>query len=158
MKPTDSTFRRWQVCTRYDIPDRADPTVTYLTRWRIVQTPWFGIYLHRIHLPDSDAHPHDHPWPFVSVVLKGGYDEDLVVGTVPLRDRRYPQFTRASRGFLSIARRRATDMHRIYRLYRRPTWTLVLVGRRCRTWGFHTPRHGWVRWTDYLGHAPGERT
>jgi hypothetical protein len=28
------------------------------------------------------------------------------------------------------------------------TWTLILVGRRRRTWGFWTPE-GWVDWLNY---------
>jgi hypothetical protein len=46
------------------------------TRWRVV-TPWFSLRLHHL-LPDGeDAHPHDHRWAFVTLVLRGGYD-DLV--------------------------------------------------------------------------------
>jgi hypothetical protein len=38
---------------------------------------------------------------------------------------------------------RATDCHSIRQLFREPTWTLVVVGRRRREWGFATGE-GWV--------------
>lgn len=134
-------FRRWQFLTRFDIPSR-DGTQLYMTRWRIVQTPWFGIFLHRINLPDTDKDMHDHPWPFVSLVLRGGYDEERpFMGGWKLDE---------PRRWLSIGFRRATDLHRIVSLHRKPTWTLVLAGRYKRPWGFMTPT-GWVHYREYLG-------
>jgi hypothetical protein len=53
------------------VQGRAD----YLVRLRIVQTPWFGIYLHDIHEDDGDRDPHNHPWSFLSFVLRGYYTE-----------------------------------------------------------------------------------
>lgn len=47
----------------------------YMRRW-IFSCPWFTIRLH--HILDSDyGLPHNHPWNFVSLVLKGGYTEAL---------------------------------------------------------------------------------
>lgn len=137
-------FATWQLCTRFDIPSRDDPNRVYLTRWRLLQTPWFGVYLHRIHEHDTDPWLHDHPWSFVSVVLRGGYDEKLARGGVNSRS------TAGRRRWLSIARRRATDLHRITRLHRKPTWTLIIAGRRVRRWGFRTNR-GWVDYRTYFG-------
>lgn len=131
-----TNFRKWQFCTRFDIPDRADPSVTYLTRWRILQTPWFGIYIHKIYLHDSDVHLHDHPWPFVSLVLRGGYCEQRQTKVI-------------RRGWMSLGFRRSTDLHRIVDLLRRPTWTLLLVGRKRRRWGFQTDS-GWIDYRTYF--------
>jgi hypothetical protein len=160
----------WAVLHREDIPDHADPTRTYLTRWRLLQTPWFALYMHCIRMPDTDRALHDHPWPFVSVVLRGGYDEARPVWPAafarsPL-ERIFdgvhgidPQdvFVRRRRP-LSVAFRRASDMHRIVRLRRTPTWTLVITGRKTRTWGFSTDG-GWVAHYEYFrAHAPARKS
>ena len=50
-----------------------------MERLALLDTRQVGIYLHRF--PASPLRPlvsaHDHPWDFVSVVLRGGYDEAL---------------------------------------------------------------------------------
>lgn len=51
----------WAFMERFVIPNLDDPSETYLTRWRIVQTPWFAIFLHRMDGPDSRPTLHDHP-------------------------------------------------------------------------------------------------
>jgi hypothetical protein len=48
-----------------------------MERWRLLQTPWLGIYVHFIHREDLDPIPHDHPWQFRSFVLRGGYNEEF---------------------------------------------------------------------------------
>lgn len=133
---------RWQFLKRFDINDAKGRL--YLRRWYLLQMPWFGIYLHKIAQPDKDPDMHDHPWSFVSLVLLGGYEEQLSVGPAAVR-----LWVPRKRGWLSLAFRRATDVHRIRELWRVPTWTLVLVGRRVREWGFQTDR-GFVPWRDYL--------
>ena len=150
---------RWALFRRFDIPDYADPMRSYLTRFVLLQTPWFGLYLHKIHLPDTDRHMHDHPWSFVSIVLRGGYDEFMagVVGEKKTWMRRDWQSCDAfgrgielrRRGFLSIGFRRAEQLHRVDRLYRFPSWTLVLAGRKRRAWGFQTEL-GWCHHDDYF--------
>jgi hypothetical protein len=142
-RTSDGEFSPWQLCTRFDIPDRENSSATYLTRWRIIQTPWFGIYLHCIRTIDKDDALHDHPWPFVSIILRGGYLEER-----PTHAKR--------RGFLSIAFRKATDLHRIVMLTRTPTWTLVFAGPRKRRWGFQT-ENGWVNYREYLKLDEAER-
>jgi hypothetical protein len=146
--------RAWAFCSRFDILDEKTGDL-YLRRWRIVQTPWFSIYLHKIASPDKDRDLHDHPWPFASLVLRGGYDERIGVDTADAAIAQRPPHTQTvRRGWLSLAFRRATDAHRIVRLHRTPTWTLVLTGPRRRSWGFYTDR-GYVPWTTYLGLPEG---
>jgi hypothetical protein len=103
----------------------------YLDRLRILDTPWFGIYLHRMVGPDWSPHNHDHPWPFVSFVLRGGYIENVSIDThhFEIHMNRYVRWFNA---------KRATDKHRIVWIEREPTWTLVLRGKRVREWGFWT--------------------
>lgn len=64
----------WAFMQRFEIPNY-DSEGNYLTRWRVVQTPWFGIYVHRFDGPDPRPTLHDHPWNFQSLVLVGGYVE-----------------------------------------------------------------------------------
>lgn len=142
-KPNGS--KRWAFMSKFVIPNLDNPTETYLTRWRIIQTPWFALYLHRMGGPDSRDTLHDHPWNFTSVVLRGGYVErrlnthDLHVNDVHMVRR--------------VNRMRTHDAHAISRLLRIPTWTLVCVGRRVRMWGYWEPMtwNHW-RWTPYDKH------
>lgn len=117
----------------------------YLWRLRIVQTPWFAVYLHAIHRPDHDSELHDHPWDFVSFVLRGGYAEQMLVrgGSANWMDWRTVRWFNV---------KRAESAHRIIHLRRTPTWTLVFCGRRRREWGFYT-RTGWTPWHEFLAGA-----
>src|ERR1700728_4812444 len=65
---------RWAFMEGLDVGTDGDP---YLDRLRLVQTPWFGVYLHHIHRADRERDPHDHPWWFASLVLAGSYEEDV---------------------------------------------------------------------------------
>lgn len=137
----DGGAGRWQFMKMFRIFKSGKP---YLSRLRMIQTPFFSVYLHKIHQHDVDPDLHDHPWSFISIVLWGGYIE---MRPDPL------YITRAvssKRGFLSVGYRRAEDLHRIIELSRYPTWTLVFTGPRRRKWGFSTPT-GWVNYRDYLG-------
>lgn len=122
----------------------------YLWRLYLIETPFGGIKLHRIVRPDHDRAMHDHPWDFLSIVLRGGYTEAIDDGTFvptanvaavfPWRRVRWASFHRAE------------DRHRIVKLERnRPAWTLVLSGRKRRPWGFvEHPGAPWERWDLYL--------
>jgi len=138
---------RWAFMSRFDIDDPVTGEL-YLRRWRIVQTPWFAVYLHKIATPDKDRDLHDHPWSFLSLILRGGYDEERLVYDNGLDGDMCSKMFR--RGWLSLGWRRATDAHRITRLHRTPTWTLVLTGPRRRSWGFYTDA-GYRDWKTYLG-------
>lgn len=108
----------------------------YLIRWRLVDSPWFGIYLHKIIRSDHDRHLHDHPFDFVSIMLRGCYLEYLRGRVLPL-----------SRAAVSVAFRRAEQAHRLE--VSAPCWTLVARGARRRSWGFYVD-DGWVRSDEYL--------
>lgn len=134
---------RWAFFKWFTIPDAHEPEKTYLKRLRIVQTPLFGVYLHWIYLPDRDRHPHDHPWTFTSIVLRGGYTEELSAPESP--DPRVK---------LSVHRRWSGHVMRMWQAHRiRELWpntmTLVFVGARKRIWGFWTPE-GFVPWNEYV--------
>lgn len=59
----------------------------YLTRWGF-RSKWFSVYLHKLDAPDPGTDLHDHPWPFVSIILRGGYVEQTwATATAVLRAR-----------------------------------------------------------------------
>lgn len=123
----------------FKVPHYDDPMKDYLWRLRILQTPLFGIYLHKLCTPDPRDTLHNHPWAFTSIVLKGGYVE-FVPGPYYAQSRYVKRIN---------VKRFNNSFHWIAQLDREPTWTLVFVGRRRRTWGY-LDRDG--RYTDYNQH------
>lgn len=134
------------------IGDQPDP---YLLRWYVIpRNPLFNVYLHKFLRDDDDRALHDHPWWFVSVILHGGYIEHtesperamVLRCRSALFDRRSPWRHR------SVAYRPAEWRHRVALPHGRnaagavdesvprvPCWTLIITGRRSRTWGFWCP-------------------
>lgn len=126
----------------------------YLDRWGI-RTRFFGVYLHRMAAPDPGIDLHDHPWPFVSIILRGGYTEEVAEARdacliariaeafASTSGREVRRGSVRSWGAGTVHRVRLHECHRIVALARRPTWTLVLLGRTARSWGFFEPEQ-WV--------------
>jgi hypothetical protein len=127
---------------------------TYLRRWALTVDRIGSIKLHRMDAPDPGEDLHDHPWTFWSLVLWGGYDEERA----PIREAcawadidqlmppRRPgveyhgmRGNEESRRWLSLRALRLDECHRIVRLHRSPTWTLVVCGPGRRWWGFYPP-------------------
>ena len=106
--------------------------------------------VHHIVTEDVDRELHNHPWDFLSVVLRGGYLEARPISVEP--DFSEPdgseRVTLVSRKAGSVAFRRATDRHRIVAV-QPDTWTLFITGPKRQWWGFYTPR-GKVHWRDYV--------
>lgn len=122
------TGGRWVPPRIVRIPDLDTPK-TYLTRIVLFRTPWGGIQLHKIHMADGDRHLHNHPRPFWSLILKGGYDEDV--------SSLHADFPRTWRRW-SLHPFDLDEFHAIRRLHRTPTWSLVFVGQEQQVWGFLT--------------------
>jgi hypothetical protein len=114
-----------------------------LTRHYIVDTKPLGIYIHNLRR-DDQRDLHDHPWPFVSLILNGGYIE---IRDNPQNDNMYL----AGR----VLFRRAVHRHRLVVLPN--TWTLVIKVWTCREWGFWIDKpkglgfthKEFVHWTAY---------
>lgn len=141
--------RRWTLNSRFLIGKPGNPM---MQRWRLIQTPLFGIYVHFIYREDLDPVPHDHPWRFWSLVLRGGYDEEYHPDARQIGHSRQQSHARWSRhGFPLGAAHRITAVQP-------QTVTLVFVGRKLRTWGFYDWRRGnaFVDWRDALGIRPTE--
>lgn len=120
-----------------------------LTRYHLIRTRWFGLYLHHLHTSDEDRALHDHPWTFATVLLSGGYFEHVQEHTYQLRDCRWtrvPCTSRYWRPRFSVLWRPAEFAHRLELVS--PVWTLVLRFRVRRDWGFFTPG-GWLHWRAY---------
>lgn len=125
-----------------DIPSAIFPEQVYLRRLRVIQCPLFAIYVHWIFQADGDRDPHNHPMNFWSFVLKGGYRE--VRYTYTGRSLGY----RTRRRF-SLARTAMNQYHRIIRLFRKPTVTLLFVGKRSQSWNFMLPDGTKVDYREY---------
>jgi hypothetical protein len=144
------------------IPGCRDPR-PLMTRWRILTTPWFAIKLHHFHRSDEDRELHDHPWLFVSLILRGGYNE--VRPSKWMRERLHLCYD-ARRYYSLFPYPKAVDRHLERRRYGpgalliRPawwahrvelldlehgSWSLVIVFPKVREWGFFTQR-GWLPW------------
>ena len=132
---------RWAFMQRMTIPclDGTD----YLVRLRVIQTPWFGVYLHDIHKDDGDRAPHNHPWSFASVVIRGYYTERVYPDPLG-RSSHYIEQTHRAR---SLHRMGRTAAHRI--VDAAPGLkTLILTGPRQASWGFFVAGQH-IDWSDY---------
>lgn len=119
---------------RFDIQINGD---VYMRRWTIVRLFGLKLMLHKMERPDADRCLHDHPWWFISLVLRRGYMEEVMT------DGGTTDFNWNWPGKLLF--RGMMHTHRVSNLPNGPCWTLVLRGRRRREWGFHTI-HGWMPW------------
>ena len=117
------------------------PQCPYLIRWRF-EHPLGSIRLHHwLGADDGRAH-HDHPWWFITLVLKGGYldvnpgDVDrLCAGSVRLRPALYQHtVVPGPRG----------------------AWTILITGRQRRPWGFWQGGKFFKanKWFATFGHHP----
>lgn len=118
------------------IRDIDRPEEIYLSRLMLVRLPWVGVYLHVIRRPDWAHCQHDHPWPFTTIILSGGYEEAIGEET----------FTRRP-GYVGY--RPIGFEHRITRLLKRTAITLVVRGRNRERWGFRTLGGELIPWERY---------
>jgi hypothetical protein len=94
------------------------------TRFILLKTPFFTIYLHRLIAPNAHPECHDHPWTFLAILLKGGYWEfNDKFGWI----RRYPG---------EILYRPAEFSHNVLTPLDVVSWSLVITGPKRREWGF----------------------
>ena len=109
---------------------------------RLISWVSFRLVMHHMHESDDDG-LHDHPWPWVSLVLTGGYNEDTPDG----------MFFRPP-GHLRF--RPARAFHRLIlpqNLTRKGVYTLFAMGRRQKEWGFLAGRdqNTWHPWYAHDG-------
>lgn len=119
------------------------PGCPYVIRWRF-ETPWWSIRLHHWIAPDDDRAFHDHPWSFVTIVLKGGYLDVSPTGADYLRAP-------------AVRWRPAEHRHTVYPNPHGGAWTIVATGKRRRTWGFWEAGVKFIKankWFASRGHHP----
>jgi hypothetical protein len=117
------------------------PSCPYVIRWS-VQARFGSVRLHHWLDHDDDRAFHDHPWWFITLVLRGGYtdrspdgDDHLHAGSVRFREARHRHTVFPDAG---------------------GCWTVVVTGRRAVPWGF------WLngkfrkanKWFAEYGHHP----
>lgn len=120
------------------------PIGDYMERWWYMPE-LFGerARVHRTMRSDRDRDLHDHPWHFVSIILDGGYSEEieLASGPCPLREtHRY----RAG----DVLFRHAEHRHRLELEEGSECLSLVFTSQNLRDWGFWTTG-GFVPWREY---------
>lgn len=130
-----------------DPPEILDVGGPYLIRWDFLKLFGISFRFHTFLKSDPDRGLHDHPWWMVSILLAGGYCEELR-GTGLIS--RLPIYRIIKRKAPSIAFRHATDAHRVTLIDGKPCLTLIITGPKKRDWGFYR-KEGWVKWTPELG-------
>lgn len=137
---------------RFEIT-RAFTQEPYLTRWTLSGKRFEGdgraVFVHRFQRSDADE-MHDHPWPFTSVILAGGYHE--ITPGEGWADGSGPT-VRRWRGPGRILRRPARWIHRVEIAPGAEAWTLILRGVKERSWGFWCPFKGFIPWRQHLAMA-----
>jgi hypothetical protein len=183
----DRALRRPDGTWRRD-PDRiGHPDCPNIVRWTPLSPPWRRstlangyrirvtpkVMLHRFLPTADDRDPHDHPWPFVTLVLAGRYDDlapcdhcrgsgecGCAPGPVDF-DGPYPCHECGGRRLVLRERLSAPAFR-----YRPPEhahvtrtaegcWTLVLAWRKARSWGFWVGGEWmpWRRHQETYGHG-----
>jgi hypothetical protein len=99
----------------------------------------FNIFLHKFHKGDP-GDVHDHPWPYFTLILAGGYYEWVLSGNCEIRKWRGPGHFR----FCS-----ANSYHRIELKEGVTPWTLFMPGPQTREWGFLV-NNKWIQHENYL--------
>lgn len=143
--PHNGYNQRWGVNTTMTLLN-SDGEV-YLFRRRLVQTPLTAVYLHDIEKADELPDLHSHPFPFVSIILRGGYTELTASpeGTDigPIEQRTHMRFD------VNVFPRGIKKVHTIIGALP-GTKTLVLTGRRRDSWGWFVDGEGLVHWSEFL--------
>ena len=137
-------FRKRKII--YGCEARGDKFLPYLTRWELFECCWFAIYLHRFERSDDRSSLHDHPWNFITIPLKYGYNDCTYDGDEtkpPLKDGRFePTFKRKLMKPFHIYYRSASHIHFVELLQDKflpvdkKAWTLVIRFKYIRYWGF----------------------
>lgn len=121
----------------------------YMARWWLVQPArWlpFSICVHHILRADVDRNPHNHPWNFRTLVLRGMYTEALLM---PDGGTRHQVVSKGQ-----TYARKTGEYHRISSVAKGEVWTLFIMGRKRGSWGFMVDGVH-VYWREYLGDWEG---
>lgn len=138
-----------------------------------------GVYLERLHLlprwmtlwllrpnihcilmsDDPNDGLHDHPWPYFTLILSGGYWEHMEDGTMRWRKPGYWTFRRA-KSLHRLELKKLSYRMRDYTKTEQPCWTLFIMGPRLRTWQFlvNGVRYNYDEWLRRRGYYNNQPT
>lgn len=120
--------------------------------------PVLAARVHHILRSDAGRELHDHPWPFLTIILRGGYYEQRPfrghLGGAPKVALTETRFHPPG----SILFRCASDWHRLELEPGTTAWTLFITGPQLQRWGFLV-EGAKVYWRTFLygEPAPAER-
>ena len=130
------------------ILDRASKE-PYLERYYVFlkDRTWFpfNVFIHKFIKSDPDD-VHDHPWPYATLILKGGYNE-----WVPTFDEHGKKIGEVCHwrgpGHFRICS--ANSYHRIEMVEGVAAWTMFMPGPQKREWGFLV-KDKWIQNEQYF--------
>lgn len=97
---------------------------------KLIQKQGIAVRVHEILRSDDAPHPHDHPWPYVAIILSGGYWETRYNAAGEVIDKQW-------HGPGSVLYRPAGSWHRLDLVRGLPATTLFITGKYVGTWGFN---------------------
>jgi hypothetical protein len=127
----------------------------YLERYYVFlkDRTWFpfNVFLHKFLKGDPDD-VHDHPWPYATLILRGGYYE-----WTPVFDKSGKKIseTRHWRGPGHFRICSSNSYHRIELKQGVTAWTLFMPGPHKRDWGFLV-NNQWIQHEQYLKERHGK--
>ncbi|OBF77036.1 hypothetical protein [Mycolicibacterium fortuitum] len=144
----DRWLRKWlRLEPHIYIGGKDDP---YLLRWYLLpRNRFLNLYVHKFVRSDVDT-LHDHPWGFVSLILRGEYTEVTPqghnrrrAGSLAFRDAKFRHHVVLLPELQETARLEPTGpdrpLVRFWHTHERPCWTLIATGPVTRVWGFWCP-------------------
>ena len=135
---------KWCLLRRYSIKVSNKP---YLIRWIIFKTPIGGLMVHKFLSSDVDKELHNHPFPFITFVIKNGYTEEYYEN-----EEKKTRVIQAP----NIRFNPSGHTHRVTINEDKKPISIVLRGPKVREWGFFTecltPKgivKKWEHWKDF---------
>jgi hypothetical protein len=122
----------------------------YLVRYYLFlkdRPKWFpfNVFLHKFLKSDPDV-PHDHPWSYATLIIKGGYYEWIPkINTLGQKFGEY----RVWRGPGHFRVCSPDSFHRIELHPDVTAWTLFMPGIHKRDWGFLTGSNSTTKWVEH---------
>lgn len=135
----------------YDLPGYME------RRWLVRPTKMSlgrSVRIHKILRSDSDRDFHDHPWPYMTIILDGGYTE---VTPVYNAGGIYQGTRSTYYGPGSVIVRPAKHLHRLVLAPGQTATTLFICGRWEQEWGFVTKPDWKTYWKDYLADEASDK-
>ena len=116
----------------------------------------FNVFVHKFLKSDTED-VHDHPWPYATLILRGGYNEY----TPNFENGKMVSETKHWRGPGHFRICSSNSYHRIELSPGVTAWTLFMPGPHKREWGFlvgKDPNKDWEHNESYLTRRGGTKT